>query len=245
MGSSQYVEAQGSSQSCTHIAMAPPSVYSPTGLAEAPPLDKGPSLTPTSVPIIKPDASIATVDDLVRQRARAYPNRTIVSYPSEGLQYVDYTMQQLDVYAYRVAKAYERHLLMRNSSEEEPTTVAVLGPSNMSYLITMLALTKLGHTTLFLSPRISQEAVESLIKTTGAVCLLIDQRYLATAEAARQSLGNLNILEILQQSEYDFPIEVHADTKMDHHLDPAKETNNRVYIIHSSGKPPRTRSSLL
>jgi acyl-CoA synthetase (AMP-forming)/AMP-acid ligase II len=216
--------------------MAPPSVFGPTSIADSAKLDEPVSLTEPPAPAVEDDSTIRTVDELVRRRARAYPDRVIVSYPSEGINYVDYTMRQLDVFAYRVAKVYERHLPMRKSSNEEPMTVAVLGPSNFDYLITMLALSKLGHTTLFLSTRISQEAIENLITTTGAVCLLADSRYLATAEATQRSLGGLNVLQTAGKSTYDFPIEVHADTRMDSHLDLAKETNNRVYIIHSSGK---------
>ncbi|KXJ87112.1 male sterility protein [Microdochium bolleyi] len=181
------------------------------------------------------DSSIRTVDELVRRRARTHPDRVIVSYPSEGTQYVDYTMQQLDVFAYRVAKMYEQSLPMRRSSDEAPLTVAVLGPSNFDYLITMLALTKLGHTTLFLSTRISQDAVNSLITTTDAICLLVDPRYTATAESARAALPNLQLLQIVGRTSYDFPIEVHADTRMDGHLDMSVEANNLIYIIHSSG----------
>lgn len=215
--------------------MAPPSVFGPTGVADPASLGEPISVTETPVVEAGDDSTIRTVDELVRRRAKAHPDRVIVSYPSEGIQYVDYNMQQLDVFAYRAAKMYERHLPMRKTSDEEPMTVAVIGPSNFEYLITMLALTKLGHTTLFLSTRISQEAVENLITTTGAVCLIADSRYMATAETAQKSIGQLNILEIVRTSDFDFPIEVYADTRMDTHLDLAKESNNRVYIIHSSG----------
>ncbi|KAH7021401.1 thermosensitive gluconokinase [Microdochium trichocladiopsis] len=215
--------------------MSPPSLLVPTGSAHPVKLDE-----PVTVPVattIGPDLgdAIRTVDELVRRRARAHPDRVIVSYPSEGTRYVDYTMQQLDVFAYRVAKAYEQQLPVRQSSAESPMTVAILGPSNFDYLITMLALTKLGHTILFLSTRISQEAVNNLITTTGAVCLLVDPKYMTTAESAQKSIKKLNVLEILGKASFDFPIDVHADTRIDSHLDPSVETNNLIYIIHSSG----------
>ncbi|OHW95844.1 putative male sterility protein [Colletotrichum incanum] len=220
--------------------MSPPSVYGPTSAAlpSNSGLDANP-LADSSVATVQDldndDSTIKTVDELVRRRARAHPDQVIVSYPSSGITYVDYTMRQLDVFAYRVAKLYEQRITSRLSSDEKPTTVAVLGPSNFDYLITMLALTKLGHTTLFLSTRISQEAVESLIKVTGAQYLLADKRYLETAEAAKQALPHLDVLEIAGQSAFDFPIEVHADTRLDYGRDLSVETNNLIYIIHSSG----------
>lgn len=225
--------------------MSPPSIFGPTSLADpGKSLGEPISITQTPLQTNEDDSTIKSVDELVRRRARAHPDMVIVSYPSEGIQYVDYTMRQLDVFAYRAAKVYEAQIPMRRSSAEKPMTVAVLGPSNFEYLITMLALTKLGHTTLFLSTRISQEAVENLITTTGAQCLLTDSRYYATAEAAQKSISGLRILEILNKSTFDFPIEVHADTQMDAHLDPEIETNNRVYIIHSSGRSSFTETKI-
>ncbi|EFQ33799.1 male sterility protein [Colletotrichum graminicola M1.001] len=220
--------------------MSPPPVYGPASatLPSSSGLDANPL---AHSPVVaaqysdNDDSTIQTVDELVRRRARAYPDRVIVSYPSSGINYVDYTMRQLDVFAYRVAKVYEQRIPSRLTSDEKPTTVAVIGPSNFDYLITMLALTKLGHTTLFLSTRISQEAIESLITVTGAQYLLADKRYLETAEAAKLTLPHLDVFEIAGQSTFDFPIEVHADTRLDYGRALSVETNNLVYIIHSSG----------
>ncbi|KAK1984707.1 male sterility protein [Colletotrichum cereale] len=221
--------------------MSPPSVYGPASATipsssglDANPLADSPAVA-VQDPDMNDDSTIQTVDELVRRRARAYPDRIIVSYPSSGITYVDYTMRQLDVFAYRVAKAYEQRIPNRLSSDEKPTTVAVIGPSNFDYLVTMLALTKLGHTTLFLSTRISQEAIESLIGVTGAQYLLADKRYLETAEAAKRTLPHLDVFEIAGRSTFDFPIEVHADTRLDYGRDLSVEANNLIYIIHSSG----------
>ncbi|KAM0277439.1 hypothetical protein ACHAQH_005803 [Verticillium albo-atrum] len=214
--------------------MAPPSLYGPTGLV-SPSNSPLQTFTTPQTAIIEDDSTIQTVDELVRRRARSHPDKVIVSYPSSGIEYVNYTMRQLDVFAYRAAKVYQQSIPARQSSVEKPVTVAVVGPSNFEYLITMLALTKLGHTTLFLSTRISQEAVENLIRTTGAQVLIADSRHAATAEVAQQSLRGLKILDIVNSSAFDFDIEVHADTQLDAHLDQAVETDNRVYIIHSSG----------
>jgi hypothetical protein len=127
------------------------------------------SLTTTVERIEKvEDRPIQTVDALVRHRARMFPHATIVAYPSSGVDFVDYSMQQLHVFAYRVAWYYQTFIPTRTNSNAKLTTVALLGPSNLKYAITMLALTKLGHTVLFLSSSISKIAIESLIETTGA-----------------------------------------------------------------------------
>lgn len=181
------------------------------------------------------DGPPQTVDALVRNRAQAFTHQTIVSYPSSGIGYVDYTMQQLDVFAYRVACHYQDRLPVRSSSSEKPKVIAMLGPSNLEYLVTMLALIKLGHTILFLSTRISQEAVESLMRTTHAETLLIDGRHEDTASGVKGLLCSINVFEIAPRATFEFPIETHADTRLDGSLDHGIETSNIVYIIHSSG----------
>jgi acyl-CoA synthetase (AMP-forming)/AMP-acid ligase II len=213
--------------------MAPAQIVLPASLSHA--------LPPSSTPVSwqgtqrRDDEPIRTVDALVRHRARLHPDATIVSYPSSGVDFVNYSMRQLDVFAYRVARHYQSFIPTRTSSKVAPTTVAILGPSNFDYLITMLALTKLGHTVLFLSTRISQLAVESLIETTGATYLLADTRFLQLAAEVQVNKPSLHVSSIAESSIFDFPIEIHADTQMDYQLDPAIEEANNIYIIHSSG----------
>ena len=186
---------------------------------------------------VQDDSSLRTVDELIRSRAKSHPDLPILSYPSEGISYVDYTFQQLDVFAYRVAKHIQGTIPSRKSSSEDRIVVAMLGPSNLEYLVTMLALIKLGHTILFLSTRISAPAINSLVTTTHASYLIADPRYLETSRAAQQSSSShIEILEMPTRSIFEFPVEVYADTQLDSALDPAVETEKIVYIIHSSGK---------
>jgi acyl-CoA synthetase (AMP-forming)/AMP-acid ligase II len=215
------------------LTMAPAQIALPAPLPQPPTQSLSQSVRPNVEHV--DESSIRTVDALVRHRARINPHATIVSYPSSGVEFVDYSMQQLDVFAYRVARHYQGFIPARTDSKVVPTTVAILGPSNFDYLVTMLALTKLGHTVLFLSTRISQTAVESLIETTGATHLLVDSRFLPLATDVQTSMPSLHVGSIAEGSTFDFPIEVHADTRMDYQLDPAIEEANNIYIIHSSG----------
>ncbi|KAK4096417.1 acetyl-CoA synthetase-like protein [Parathielavia hyrcaniae] len=209
----------------------PPLLHDP-GL-DVPAASRAISLGPSHEP--DDDSTIRTVGELVRRRAVSHPDRVIVSYPSSGIDYVDYTMQQLDVFAYRVATGYQRIIPTRTSSADPPTVVALLGPSDLDYIVTMLALVKLGHTVLFLSTRISPAAIASLISTTSANVLLAAPAHAEVARATQQGIQGLVVDEIAPRSTYEFPIEVHANTRLDQTLDPCTETNNVVYIIHSSG----------
>lgn len=180
------------------------------------------------------DSSLRTVDALIRRRALLHPHDHAVSYPSSGTTFQDYTLRQLDVFAWRVAKHYETQLPVRKSSAEKPAVVALLGPSNLEYLITMLALSKLGHTVLLVSTRIPQVAIESLLNVTGASALVVDEKFLETATKVQENVA-VEILPIAARDVFEFPIDAHGDTRLDG-LDPEVETNHVAFIIHSSGK---------
>lgn len=182
------------------------------------------------------DTNLRTIDSLIRSRASSHPDDHAISYPSSGTKYVDYTLQQLDVFAWRVAKHYESKLPVRKSSSVKPGVVAMLGPSNLEYLITMIALNKLGHTVLLLSTRISQEAIESLINTTGASAIVADGRSISLAENVTRTNPSLDAIHIAGRETFEYSIEVHGNTQLDSALDPDVETDNIAWIIHSSGK---------
>jgi acyl-CoA synthetase (AMP-forming)/AMP-acid ligase II len=126
-----------------------------------------------------------TMDAFLRLRARQMGTDPIVAYPSSGIDYVEYSPHQLNASACRAAKHYACMIPLRSSSAESEVTIAILGPSNLEYLITLLALTKLGHTVLFLSTRLSVVAYVSLLWTTGAKHLLIDQSFQKVAASVR------------------------------------------------------------
>ncbi|KAF4126163.1 Acyl-CoA synthetase (AMP-forming)/AMP-acid ligase II [Geosmithia morbida] len=217
--------------------MSPPLVLAPAADFIEPPRDKATSAQPSAAAngVDEDDSSIKTVDELVRRRARATPNKVIMSYPSSGTDYVDYTLRQLDVFAYRAAMFYKQSIPTRQTSDEKPQTVAILGPSNLEYLVTLMALSKLGHTVLFLSTRISQEAIENLVMLTGARFLVADERFNDVTRDTRASIPSLQTMRMVSRSAFEFEIEAYADTKMDYHLDAERETSNLVFIIHSSG----------
>ncbi|EGX90922.1 NRPS-like enzyme [Cordyceps militaris CM01] len=179
--------------------------------------------------------SLRTVDGLIRQRARMHPDAHVVSYPSSGIEFVDYTIQQLDVFAWRVSKHFESRLPVRSSSDEKPAVVALLGPSNLEYLITKLAIIKLGHSALLLSTRIPQPAIESILNVTGSLTILADARYIELAGQVRRSMPAVQVMEIPKRDVFEFPIDAHGNTRLDSHLNPEVEKDNIAFIIHSSG----------
>lgn len=100
-----------------------------------------------------------------------------MSYPQSGLDYTNYTLRNLDVFAWRAAKSYSKVLPSRAGSSTKPSVIVLHDPSNLEYLITLLVLTKLGHLVLFLSTCPSVPAIESLMKTTSASTIIGDETF--------------------------------------------------------------------
>ena len=189
----------------------------------------------TSETIVEPTQPL-TVDQLIRQRSKEEPSHAIVSYPSSGIEYVNYTYRQLDIFAARVAQKYAIVIPQRTSSLDPERVVGLLGLSNFDYLISILALTKLGHTVLFLSTRISVTAHTSLLQTTGANHILVDQGFRDTISQVKEGLPNIEVHDIISSKTYHFAI-ANQDfhTQFDSQYDPEVESSKIAWIIHSSG----------
>jgi len=173
---------------------------------------------------------------LIRERAAEGPNEPILSYPSSGIEYVDYTYRQLNTFASRVAQKYKTLIPQRLSSSDPETVVGLLGPSNFEYFITILALSKLGHTVLFLSTRISTAAYSSLFQTTGANHVLVDESFREIAAQVKEGLPSLQVHSITDKASFDYPIsEFNDENRFDQNLKPEVESSKISWIIHSSG----------
>ena len=72
---------------------------------------------------------ILTIDDLIRRRSQEIPTDSIISYPSSGSKYINYTARQIDIFAWRVAQKYKELIPQRLSSSDQ-SVVGLLGLSN-------------------------------------------------------------------------------------------------------------------
>ena len=179
-----------------------------------------------------------TIDELIQQRAEELPNQAILSYPSSGIDYVDYSFQDLNKFASLVAERYKTLIPPRSSSQDAETVVGLLGPSNLEYFITTLALSKLGHTVLFLSTRISMPAYVSLLQATGAQHIVIETTFRETIDLVKRSFPELNVHDIAGKSVWESPfpgISTSPDIQFSPQLDLNLESSKLSWIIHSSG----------
>lgn len=204
-------------------------------VAKEPQVYSSHALADTRVPETKATAP-RTIDELVRQRAQENPDQATISYPSSGIDYVDYTVREIDYFAFRAAQQYKLQMPQRESSSESETVVALLGPSNFDYFITILALTKLGHTVLNLSTRLSVSAYTSLMQAANASHIIVEKSFRDRVPGIKEELPSVNGHQFVARDVYahDVPSE-HVDTGMCYHLTPEVETKKIAWIMHSSG----------
>ncbi|KAH7395612.1 male sterility protein [Cadophora sp. MPI-SDFR-AT-0126] len=192
--------------------------------------------TVTTQEILAAQSIPRTIDELIRNRSENTPEEYILSYPSTGIDYSDYTFRQLDVFASRLARSYASLIPQRTCSSDPEVVVGLLGPSNLEYFISILALTKLGHTVLFLSTRLSVAAYSSLLQSTSANHILIHKSFRQAASQVQQDQPTLQIHEILDRKSFEFPIEdVFENFRFDRNFDLELESGKISWIIHSSG----------
>ncbi|RAH48995.1 putative NRPS-like enzyme [Aspergillus brunneoviolaceus CBS 621.78] len=204
-------------------------------LPQAPSL-RAPLAKDDHVPLQLSQREPLTLDELVRQRASLGDSKPVISYPHNGIEYVDYPLHELDVYAFRVAQVLAKSIPPRKSSAETPTVMSLLGPSDLNYLVMLLALAKLGHPGLLLSTRISIDAYVSLLERTQSRHIFIHSSFGDTAEEIRKRVPDLLIDEIPTEECYNFPIpDEEIDTNLTPSLDPVAESKHIAWIIHSSG----------
>lgn len=182
-----------------------------------------------NVDFTSPSFTPYTIDELIKSRAVLLPpNEPIISYPEATTSrndnhikiiYRDYTAQELDAFATRVAEHYLKcGLVPRRNSDDPEKVVALLAQSNLDYFISTLALTRLGMTVLFLSTRISTQAYHSLLEETRCQDLVVQLggRFEKIAKGAREFIKRketyggpfleFSYYEMAGREIYEFPL---------------------------------------
>ncbi|KAJ9658606.1 hypothetical protein H2198_003624 [Neophaeococcomyces mojaviensis] len=184
-------------------------------------------------PVSPPPQAPRTISELISLRARLARDQPILGYPTQGVQYVEYTYGQIDNFATSGARLLAPHLPLRPNSATPEAVVAILGPSSLDYFVTVLALSRLGFTVLFLSTRISEAAYVSLLKSTKCTNICIDPSFEKTISGGvKTQVPGLNILNVLSKSQYGSFDNGNVSNQQ---LDLSQESSKVSWIIHSSG----------
>lgn len=108
--------------------------------------------------------------------------------------------------------------------------VGLLGSSDFEYLVTLLAVSRLGHTVLLLSTRIAEDAYVSLIENTKASFLIAYPGFRKVAKNATQRTGAV-LQPVLSREDY-----IHTTERLpEAQFDGPTENKHITWIIHSSG----------
>jgi len=113
--------------------------------------------------------------------------------------------------------------------------IGLLGISNLDYFFTALAISRLGHTVLFLSTRISDEAYISLLERTHATALICDKTFSSRGEALRKEMQTIRIIPICTEDVWSAEVKPASNVLETQKLDGSIEASNVCWIIHSSG----------
>ena len=172
-----------------------------------------------------------TISELISARARTANNHRILGYPTQEVDYIQYTYGQINAFTNAAAQHLAPRLPLRQCSSDAETVVAILGPSSLDYLITVLALSRLGFTVLFLSTRISEAAYTSLLNSTKCSNICIDSSFHKTITGVKAHVSELNVLEVVPQAQFSQDV-LFSTTQQ---LDFTQESSKISWIIHSSG----------
>ena len=87
------------------------------------------------------------IDDLLRARATelVLKDKPMFYYPSTGTEYLGYSPSDLYQLSHQAATFYNALIPRRTSSDEAPQVLALLGPSTLECLISVIALGKVRN----------------------------------------------------------------------------------------------------
>ncbi|KAE8148866.1 hypothetical protein BDV25DRAFT_141355 [Aspergillus avenaceus] len=214
---------------CTELL---PALLTPTSSATTSPQLEASSPVTSHDELDEQEQVIYTIHDLLRARANgACADKPIVAYPAKGIKYEYYTPRQLYEYVEAASNHYAKAIPQRRSSEDPVQVVGLLGPSDFEYLITLMAISRLGHTVLLLSTRIAEDAYVSLVDVTKATLLISYPNFHSMAVNVSKRTG-VAVQPVLARADYDKPAS--APTRKSR-LDGPTEAKNVCWIIHSSG----------
>jgi thioester reductase-like protein len=185
---------------------------------------------PRMPPASPPARGARTITELITLRIKQYPDEPIFGYPTDNLDYIEYTYSELDEISARVATEYAISLPVRTSSDQEAKVIALLGPSNLDYFFALLALSRLGFTVLFLSTRISEVAYLSLLTGTQCNHIVVDKSFQKMAKTLKSVKPDLEIIDIVGMTTTE-----NNDPMTPASLDLDIESSKVAWIIHSSG----------
>ncbi|KAJ5027549.1 hypothetical protein J3E71DRAFT_223889 [Bipolaris maydis] len=178
------------------------------------------------------DGAIHTIDELIKRRASELGDSPLLYFPREGLtDYEEHSARAIDGYVDAAVDALQRRgLKPADLLLAQAPTIAILAPSSLQFIITILGLNRLGYAALLLSPRLASPAICSLLEQAECGIILTTAQFHDSLVQVRNE-KSITVLEMLEHHDY-----YKVDAPVFHRTyDPERENPKRVVIIHSSG----------
>ena len=113
--------------------------------------------------------------------------------------------------------------------------IALLGPTDLAYMVTFFALARLGFTSLCLSPRLAPNACEKLIRETGAIAIIPGKEtQIAAIVIQTQKLVEIEVINLISRADFDKPT-LRQPQFQRQNIDREAEKEWTLTILHSSG----------
>ncbi|PQE04896.1 NRPS-like enzyme protein [Rutstroemia sp. NJR-2017a BBW] len=175
------------------------------------------------------------LDDLITVRANDEEQVPILAYPRPGKGIADFecfTGRDLDRFIDHALKEYLRCGLAPVDNQ----VIALSGPSDLDYVVTLFSLSRLGYKTLMLSPRLAPPAIANLLKVTDCTSVIHPNlpTLISTISRAGGEVPDLKLVSMVVRSQFDQP-EVPKELRFARSIDKHEERKKVAIICHSSG----------
>ncbi|KAF2644124.1 acetyl-CoA synthetase-like protein [Massarina eburnea CBS 473.64] len=182
--------------------------------------------------LYKSFGDLKVLDDIIQHRASDNPPAPILGYPKDDSAdiYERFTGRQLDLFIDAAAK----HFLASGLEANSKKTVALFAPSNVDFVVSLFALSRLGYTVLCLSLRLAPIAIINLLRQ--AECSTIVHGYSPHIESMVQEVAQevpLQTLHTPARKVYWAQKNEGPMFKREYSRD--EETNRIALVMHSSG----------
>ncbi|KAI1340163.1 acetyl-CoA synthetase-like protein [Xylariaceae sp. FL0016] len=183
-------------------------------------------------------SQINSINDLILHRAETIPETPLIAYPDvvDGRSsWTEYTARDLDVFADEAAKELTNlGLTPKDDSSSKSEVISLLGPSNLNYAVTFIALSRMGFAVLFLSTRLPVEAYVALLEKTECSRMVSTTQFSSVISDITKRRP-LETFPIIEKSVYTRqPASVPSD-RFQRRTTLVNEESCIAFIIHSSG----------
>lgn len=129
---------------------------------------------------------------------------------------------------------FKTHSYTSQPAAAKSEVVALLAASTIEYVISIVALSRLGFSLLLLSTRLSVEGYANLLRLTDCSKMVVGQPYLARAAGVQQQ-SPLSIFDMATKADYDACTAQPSGPPTPAYTRPVDAGQQIAFIIHSSG----------